>query len=537
VNQLREVVEEILDAGIPYQSGLEVGSKAEIFAAIAVHSESSGPIICNGYKDENYVRTALLGSKLGKTVILVIEKLSELEIIIRLAQEMKVEPEVGLRVRLVTEGSGNWARSGGEQAKFGLSTPEIIRALQILEEAGLKHCFRLIHFHIGSQIPDIQTIKNAVREASRYYAKLKKKGYQIEYLDVGGGLAVDYDGSQSSFHSSMNYSVEEYARDVVYNIKDICLSEDVTEPTIISESGRAQVAYHSVLVVRVFGSTRKVGDRIPPELPDPDHKLVKDLVEIENNLNESNLAETWHDLIQIRSQSNKMFDVGILSLEAKASIEMLFWNITEKISGYVRNGIESTESLEGFEEHVSDQHICNFSVFQSLLDHWALGQVFPVVPLHRLDEKPSVQSTLVDITCDSDGKVTSFIDLSDLNTSLPLHQFGDDPYYLGIFLTGAYQDIMGDIHNLFGRVNEIHVFLDRTEPDNFYIEEKIRGNSIADVLSLTQFNSTDLVKRLKTQVDQAIREKRIRPSEGVTLIDEYNQGLQDQTYLVFTDQI
>jgi len=535
VNQLREVVEEILDAGIPYETGLETGSKPEIYAATAVHSRGNGPIVCNGYKDENYIRTVLLNTKMGKTAFLVIEKLAEIDTIIRLANELEVEPEIGIRIRLVTEGSGNWARSGGEQAKFGLSAAEIVKAVQILEEAGLKKCFRLLHFHIGSQIPDIQTIKSAVREASRYYAKLKKMGCRIEYLDVGGGLAVDYDGSHSSLHSSMNYTVEEYARDVVYNIQDICQSEGVEEPCILSESGRALTAYHSVLVVRAFGSTRKAEDRISVRLPDPDHKLVRDLLDIEGNLQKSNLVESWHDLVQIKDQSNKMFEVGILGLETKASVEILFWRIADKIRSSMRHTQDSTDSLEGLDEHLADQHICNFSVFQSLLDHWALGQVFPVVPLHRLNERPLVQSTLVDITCDSDGKVTNFIDLTDTGATLPLHQFGDQPYYLGIFLTGAYQDIMGDIHNLFGRVNEIHVFSDENEPDGFYIEEKIKGNTIADVLSLTQFDRKDLVKRVKSEIDRAVRQKRIRPSEGVLLVDEYRNGLDDLTYLVLPE--
>lgn len=532
VNQLHEVVEEILDAGRPYSMGLEVGSKPEMFAALSVHNDPEALIICNGYKDEKYIRMALLGRKLNKKVVIVAEKLSEIEKTIQIAREMQVDPWIGLRIRLAAKGAGRWARSGGEHAKFGLTTSEILTALNLLEETGYLPSLKLLHFHIGSQIPDILNIKSAVREASRYYSKLHKMGHHIEYLDVGGGLAIDYDGSRSSFHSSMNYTLEEYAKDVIYNIMDICDQERVPHPHVISESGRAIVALHSVLIVEAFGSIRK-SPREKPQLPTEDHKLIQDMLYIETHLTKDNLTESWHDLVQIRQETEKMFELGLLDLEVKASVEMLYWRIVEEIRrrASLITEVELPEELLDLDWQLADQHICNFSVFQSLLDHWALGQLFPIAPIHRLNEQPAAESTLVDITCDSDGKVSKFIDTTDVRETLPLHSFQNRPYYLGIFLTGAYQDIMGDIHNLFGRVNEVHIFLDEDEESGFYIEEKIPGNSIAEVLAMTQYDSRELIKRLKAQIDAAIKADTLRPTEGMRLLSLYEQGLSGQTYL------
>jgi len=534
VNQLREVVEEILDAGRPHNYGIEVGSKPEIFAALAVHSDPDSLIICNGYKDTNYIRTAMLGRKLGKKVILVAEKLSEVRNIVRIAREMNVEPWIGMRVRLLAKGAGIWATSGGEHAKFGLSTSEILEAIHILQESGMESAFKLLHFHIGSQIPDIFTIKRAVREAARYYAKLYKMGHHIEFLDVGGGLAIDYDGSRSTFHSSMNYTVEEYANDIIYNVMDICDEEKVPHPNIVSESGRAIVAHHSVLVVQAFGSIEKTPAE-SLEVQARDHKLIRDVLYIENHLSSENLNESWHDLLQLKEQAQNMFELGILELDVKARIESLFWRVAEHIADLLKGMDESEipEDLANLKIELADQHICNFSVFQSLLDHWALGQLFPIVPIHRLDEKPTSESTLVDITCDSDGKVSKFIDLNDVRATLPLHDLGTEPYYLGIFLTGAYQDIMGDIHNLFGRVNEVHVFLDEDEDRGYYIEETIPGNTIGDVLALTQYDINDLGKKMKAQFDAAIKQDRLKPNEAMRLLADYERGLRDQTYLSF----
>jgi arginine decarboxylase len=533
VNQLREVVEEILDAGRPYNYGLEVGSKPEMFAGLAIHNDAESLIVCNGYKDTTYIRMAMLGRKLGKKVIVIAEKLSEIRAITKIATEMNVEPWIGIRVRLLSKGAGRWATSGGEHAKFGLSTAEILAAIEILREAKMESAFKLLHFHIGSQIPDILTIKRAVREAAMYYAKLHQQGHPLEYLDVGGGLAIDYDGSRSTFHSSMNYTVEEYASDIVYNIMDVCDDEHVPHPNIVSESGRAIVAHHSVLVVQAFGAIEKTPLE-PIAVRAADHKLTREIIDIDERISQDTLNESWHDLQQIKEQAQTMFEFGLLDLDVKARVETLYWQTVEKIEQIVRtmDPAEVPEDLKTLKIELADQHICNFSVFQSLLDHWALGQLFPIVPIHRLNVRPQLESTLVDITCDSDGKVSKFIDLNDVRETLPLHEIRDgEPYYLGIFLTGAYQDIMGDIHNLFGRVNEVHVFLDPDEESGFYIEEEIPGNTIGEVLAMTQYDWRDLEKRMKSQIDAAIKADVLKPTEGMRLLQEFERGLKDQTYL------
>jgi arginine decarboxylase len=535
VNQMREVVEEILEAGRPFHFGIEVGSKPEVFAGLSVHTDNESLIVCNGYKDDIFIRTALIGRKLQKKVILIAEKLSEVRSIVRIAKEMGVEPILGLRVRLVSKGAGKWATSGGEHAKFGLSTAEILQATEILKEAQMQNSLRLLHFHIGSQVPDILIIKRAVREASRYYAKLRKAGHPIEYLDVGGGLAIDYDGSRSTFHSSMNYSIEEYARDIVYNITDVCDEERVPHPHIVSESGRAIVAHHSVLVVEAFGAIEKVPLQ-PVDIQSQEHKLIKDMLHIDQHVTAKTLGESWHDLLQIKEESQKMFELGLLNLEIKARVETMYWQTAERMQkiGATLDESDLPDDFSDLRAQLADQHICNFSVFQSLLDHWALGALFPIVPLHRLNERPSSQSTLVDITCDSDGKVSKFIDLNDVRDTLPLHSIQDGvPYYLGIFLTGAYQDIMGDIHNLFGRVNEVHVFLDDDEDCGYYIEETIEGHNIREVLQMTQYEPHDLVSKVKAQIDTAIKQDQMKPTEGMRLLQDYERGLKDQTYLTF----
>ena len=537
VNQLREVVEEIVEAGRPWHYGIEVGSKSEMFAGLALHTDNDSLIICNGYKDDAYIRTALLGNKLGKRVILIAEKLSEVRAIVRLAAEMNVQPEIGMRIRLVSRGAGKWAESSGERAKFGLSTGEILEAAKILADAGMARAFKLLHFHIGSQIPDILIVKRAVREAARYYAKLRRAGHPIDYIDVGGGLAVDYDGSRSTFDGSMNYSVDEYARDVVWNIADVCDEEKVPHPHIVSESGRAIVANHCVLVVEAFGAI----ERAPAPDAEPvhevkEHKLLSALEDITRNLPERGLNESWHDLLHSKEEAQKMFDLGLLELDVKASVEAEFWRVAGRIraAAALLDPADVPDDLRGLEREFTTQHICNFSVFQSLLDHWSFGALFPVVPIHRLDEKPEVQGTLVDITCDSDGKVGKFIDrVEDSRETLPLHRIGKGPYYLGVFLTGAYQDIMGDLHNLFGRVNEVHVFLDTDEECGYYLEETIEANTIGDVLHMTQYDARDLAAKLKAQVDAAIKQDRLKPTEGMRLLAEYERGLKDHTYLSF----
>src|ERR1700740_249912 len=538
VNQLREVVEEIMDAGRPFNFGLEAGSKPELIAALAVHRDPEGLIICNGYKDSTFIQNALLGRKLGKQVIMVVEKMEEVRQIIQVSKEMNVMPLVGLRVRLQAKGSGKWATSGGENAKFGLSTADLIAASNYLKSEGMAESLVLVHFHVGSQVPDIGVIKRAVREAARFYAKLSKMGHPMQFVDVGGGLGVDYDGSRTAFDSSMNYTLQEYARDVVYNIMDVVDSEKVSHPTIVSEGGRAIVAHHSVLIVEAFGSIEKGAADLALQIKDTDPKLLADIVEIQRALTKQNRMENLHAAQQVKEKGHSMFELGLLDLESKAKIETIYWQIAESVVDLCRGMRYVPDEVKELEISLGDQYLCNFSVFQSLLDHWALGQLFPIMPIHKLQYPPDRNGTLVDITCDSDGKVSKFIDLQDVKETLPLHRINNgEPYYLGFFLMGAYQDIMGDLHNLFGRVNEVHIFLDEDEDSGWYIEETIQGSTVISVLSMTQWDQNELVRLVKGQVDAAIKSDRMKPNEAMRILSDYERGLGGYTYLNFKKQV
>src|SRR5215475_699996 len=539
VNQLREVVEEILDAGKPYDFGLEVGSKPELFAGLALQSQLGSLIVCNGYKDANFIRMALLGTKLGKKVIMVVEKLEELRQIIAVSKQIGVEPLIGIRARLLSKGGGRWAESGGENAKFGLSTAELLVATDMLKTENLAHCFKLLHFHIGSQVPDILIVKRAAQEAARFYAKLHKMGFAIESLDVGGGLGVDYDGSGSAFDSSTNYTLQEYTNDVVYYIADVCNTEKVPHPDIISESGRAVVAHHSVLIVEVFGAIAKIRPCDYFQFTENEHALVKELLDIRKNLPKLNKLEAYHDALERKEDAQHMFTLGMLDLPEKAKIENLYWEISLEVVNSFRGQAYIPEEIRKLEDSLGDQYLCNFSVFQSLLDHWALGQLFPIMPISRLNERPTREGTLVDITCDSDGQVNKFIDLRDVRDTVPLHPLNTngngqlEPYYLGFFLMGAYQDIMGDLHNLFGRVNEVHVFLEPDEPAGYYVEEIIEGTTVVQALASVQYDENELKRQMKAQMDEAIKSDRMKPSEAMRLLDDYEKGLKEYTYLNF----
>jgi len=543
VNQLREVVEEILDAGKVYDFGLEVGSKPELFAGLAMQNQMGCLIVCNGYKDAEFIKMALLGIKLGKKVIMIVEKLEELRHIISISKQLCVEPLIGIRARLLSKGAGKWAESGGENAKFGLSTVELLAATEILKAENLGHCLKLLHFHIVSQVPDILTVKRAVQEAARFYAKLHKMGFPIEYIDVGGGLGVDYDGSRSNFDSSTNYTLQEYTNDIVYYIADVCNAEKVPHPNIISESGRAIVAHHSVLIVEVFGSIEKIRPGIPTPSGENEHALVKELCDIKKNITKSNKLEAYHDALERREDAQHMFTLGVLDLPDKAKIENLYWEISRAVVESYKGQPYTPEEIQKLEDSLGDQYLCNFSVFQSLLDHWALGQLFPIMPISRLNERPTHEATLVDITCDSDGQVNKFIDFRDVRDTLPLHELHmngngngngkPDPYFIGFFLMGAYQDIMGDLHNLFGRVNEVHVFLEPDEPSGYYIEEIIEGATIVQSLAAVQYDENELKRQMKAQMDEAIKSDRMKPSEAMRLLDDYERGLKAYTYLSF----
>src|SRR3990172_7362882 len=536
VNQMREVVEEILDAGAPYHYGLEAGSKGELLVVLGYNVDPEAITVCNGYKDEEYLRLALLGRKLGRKIIVVVEKLSELPHLLRIAEEMGVEPMIGLRSKLTTKGTGKWESSGGDFAKFGLTVPELIHAVGILKEKGKEHCAKLLHFHVGSQLTDIRVVKDAVNEGARVYAKLRKMGLPIDYFDVGGGLGVDYVGTHNNGQtSSVNYTLDEYVGDVVYNLQRVCSNEQVPEPHIVSESGRAVTAHHSVVVMNVFGHI-EIG--APEEIaaasvPQPNEaKVVREMREIVAGLTARNKAEAYHDAVAKKEEALQMFKLGILGLEERAAVESLFWKLVRGIADLNRGKKRLPRETKDLGDKIADQYMANFSLFQSAPDHWAFDQLFPIVPLHRMGEVPTRDTTIVDITCDSDGKIDRFIENDGVDETLSLHPLRPgEPHYLGMFMTGAYQDIMGDMHNLFGRVNEVHVFVDDEDPEDFYIEEVIDGDTVAKVLSRVQYEPADLFRRVKGALDQKVKEGAIRPKEGVSLQDFYESVMKGYTYL------
>jgi len=532
VNQLREVVEEILDAGEPYNYGLEAGSKGELLTVLALNSDPKVLTICNGYKDEPYMRLALLGRKLGRKIFVVIEKLSELPRLLRIAKEMNVEPLIGIRAKLTSKGTGRWENTGGDFAKFGLTVPEIMRALRILKEKKQTHLLKLFHFHVGSQITDIRTIKESVREGARIYSKLYQMGFKVEYFDVGGGLGVDYDGSRTTSESSMNYTLKEYVADVVYNLQQVCEEEKVPEPHIISESGRAIVAHHSCIVIPIFGNIEIGSSPTTPPPKKKDPEVVREMHEILSLLNKNNFLETYHDAAAKKEEALSMFKLGILGLEARAKVENLYWEVCRKIIQLQKDLPHIPEDTANLKALMADQYLANFSLFQTAPDHWAFDQLFPIVPLHRHNEEPSQETTIVDITCDSDGKIDRFIDLLDVRDTLPLHPLKPrQPYFIGMFLIGGYQDIMGDMHNLFGRVHEVHVFCDDDDPEDYYLEEVIPGDNVRDVLSRLQYAPSELIKTVKIAIDKKVRAGEIKPKEGVRLIDFYGETMEGYTYL------
>ncbi len=528
VNQNRSVVEEIIEYGRPFHFGLEAGSKPELLAIMAIHQDEEALIVCNGYKDDEYVETALLVSKMGRKVILVVEKASEIDHIHRVAERLKIRPMLGIRARLSSRGAGRWEQSGGDFSKFGLSAAEMVEAVHKLKGWGELDCVKLLHFHLGSQISAIKSIKNALREAGRLYCEISKMGATgLSYLDCGGGLGVDYDGSQTNFQSSMNYTVQEYANDVVYGIKEICDEAGVKHPTLVTESGRAVAAHHSVLIVNILGVT-EFDTHAPKDLPKPQQPLVANLWETYQAVSAKNILESYHDAIEYKDQVLQLFNLGHLSLDLRVVAENLFWAICEKVLHLAQAQAHIPEELEGLEKALSDTYYCNFSMFQSLPDAWAVDQLFPICPIHRLNEEPTRRATLADITCDSDGKLDSFIDLRDVKHVLELHPKTGD-YYLGIFLVGAYQEILGDLHNLFGDTNTVHVALG---PDGSYdVKDVVAGDTVAEVLSYVDYSPSDLLGRLRANVEVALRKKQITIEESRELINRFRQGMIGYTYL------
>jgi arginine decarboxylase len=528
VNQQRQVIEEVLQFGEPLGFGLEAGSKPELMAVMALAGNQT-PIVCNGFKDDEYIEMAMLAQKMGRQIIPVVEKYTELQLILKYAEKVRVRPSIGLRVKLASRGSGRWKSSGGYRSKFGLSATEGLRALQELQALGMADCLNLLHFHLGSQITNIRQVKGAVNEAARIYVELARAGAGLRYMDVGGGLGVDYDGSQTDFESSVNYTLQEYANDVVYHIQNVCDEAGVAHPTIVTESGRAITAYHSVLVFNVLGVAGLGEDEVPHELPpDPEQPLI-DLQETFRGLSSKNLLESYHDAMQALDQALNLFSLGYLSLEQRCLTENLFWAICRRIQRMAKDLEYFPEELEGLDAMLSDTYFCNFSLFQSMPDSWAIKQLFPILPIHRLEEQPSRQAVLGDITCDSDGKVDQFIDRRDVKRTLPLHPFDGQDYYLGAFLVGAYQEILGDLHNLFGDTNAVHVRL--SDSGEVMLEHVIKGDTVKEVLNYVQFSTDSLVSQLRRDVERAVREGRLTYEESGRLLRFYEEGLQGYTYL------
>ena len=529
VNQQRQVVEEVLNFGAPYRFGLEAGSKPELLAVIAMASNDT-PIICNGFKDAEYIEAVMLATKMGRNIIPVVEKYTELELILEYCEKVGVRPQIGMRVKLAARGGGRWQGSGGYRSKFGLTVGEILHGLEALKQRGMADCFKLLHFHLGSQIPNIRVVKHALNEAARIYTELHKAGAGLEYLDVGGGLGVDYDGSQTNFESSTNYTLEEYANDVVYHIQSVCDDAGVPHPTIVSESGRAVVAYHSVLVFNVLGVSG-FGGNGGPKLPNPEEveQPLIDLTDTFNNLTSRNGLEGYHDAQQALDMALNLFSGGYLPLTQRVQAETLYWAILLKLQKLAQQMDEVPEDLQNLDEQLSSTYFCNFSLFQSIPDSWAIGQLFPVMPIHRLQERPTEHAVLGDITCDSDGKIDQFIDRRDVKRTLPLHSFGDDPYYLGVFLVGAYQEILGDMHNLFGDTHAVHIRLDGN--GNVVLEAVIKGDTVREVLEYVEFDSNALLHRMRVDVEAAVREGRIELEQSGRLLRFYEDGLHGYTYL------
>ena len=530
VNQMQPVVDEMITHGRKFNLGLEAGSKPELHVVIAQQCKSDSLIICNGYKDESYIELAMLAQKLGKRIFIVVEKLNEIDVIARTAKRLKVMPNIGIRIKLASSGSGKWAESGGDASKFGLTPSELLEALSKLDAVGLHDCIKLIHFHIGSQINKIRRIQNALTEAGQFYVNLRKMGYNIEFVDCGGGLGVDYDGTRSSnSESSVNYSIQEYINDCVYAFVDIANRNNIPHPNIITESGRSLSAHHSVLIIDVLGAASL------PEMPEEfeakenDHKLVKDLYEIWDNLNPKSMLEDWHDADQIREDCLDLFAHGMVDLKTRAQIEAMYWSVCHEINAIAKTLKHVPDELRGLDKLLADKYFCNFSLFQSLPDCWGIDQLFPIMPIQRLHERPTRNCTLQDITCDSDGKIANFAVNGGQSNVLPVHVLRkNEPYYIGVFLVGAYQEILGDMHNLFGDTTAAHISV---TDDGYKIDQIIDGETVAEVLEYVQYNPKKLVRQLEQWVTKSVKSGKLSLEEGKEFLSNYRSGLYGYTYL------
>ena len=530
VNQMRPVVEEIISHGKKFNLGLEAGSKPELHAVIAINTDSDSLIICNGYKDESYIELALLAQKMGKRIFLVVEKLNELRLIAKMAKQLNVRPNIGIRIKLASSGSGKWEESGGDASKFGLTSSELLEALDFLEKKEMQDCLKLIHFHIGSQVTKIRRIKTALREASQFYVQLHQLGFPVEFVDIGGGLGVDYDGTRSAnSESSVNYSIQEYVNDSISIMVDASNKNNIPHPNIITESGRSLTAHHSVLIFEVLETASLPSMDEDFEVSADDHELVQELYQIWDNLNQSRMLEAWHDAQQIREESLDLFSHGIVDLKTRAQIERMYWSVTREINQIASGLKHAPDEFRNLDKLLADKYFCNFSLFQSLPDSWAIDQIFPIMPIQRLDERPDRTATLQDITCDSDGKIANFVTSRNVAHDLPVHTIkAKESYYIGVFLVGAYQEILGDMHNLFGDTNAVHVSVDEK---GYSIDQVIDGETVAEVLDYVQYNPKKLVRTLETWVTKSVKEGRISLEEGKEFLANYRSGLYGYTYL------
>ncbi|MBQ1987054.1 MAG: biosynthetic arginine decarboxylase [Muribaculaceae bacterium] len=530
VNQVRQVVEEIVSHGKKFNIGLEAGSKPELHAVLALNIADKSVIVCNGYKDENYIELALLAQKMGRRIYIVAEKLNELKLIVTVAKRIGIRPNIGVRIKLTSSGSGKWEESGGDSSKFGLNSSELLEAIAFLENKDMKDCLKLIHFHIGSQITKIRHIKNALREACQFYVQLSKMGFGIEFVDIGGGLGVDYDGTRSSAsENSMNYSIQEYANDSISQLVDACEKNNLPQPNIITESGRSLTAHHSILVLDVLETTHVPQWDDDDVVEEGEHELAREIYAIWDKLNQQRIFESWHDALQIREEALDLFSLGLLDLRTRAIIEKLFWSIAREVNDIALTLKHAPEELRKVVKILPDKYFCNFSLFQSLPDSWAIDQVFPIMPLSRLDEKPTRHATLQDITCDSDGKVSTYVSSQGASNFLPVHALKNgEPYYLGVFLVGAYQEILGDMHNLFGDTNAVHIDVYK---DHYEIDQVIEGETVAEVLDYVEYNSKKLVRNVESWVTASMKSGKITPEEGREFLSNYRSGLYGYTYL------
>lgn len=530
VNQMRPVVEELVSHGKKFNIGLEAGSKPELHAVIAINTDPNSLIICNGYKDESYIELALLAQKMGKRIFLVVEKINELALIARISKRLKIAPNIGIRIKLASSGSGKWEESGGDGSKFGLNSSELLEALDYLKKYNLEESLRLIHFHIGSQVTKIRRIKTALREASQFYVQLHAMGFGVEFVDIGGGLGIDYDGTRSSYsESSVNYSIQEYVNDSIATMVDAADKNDIPHPNVITESGRSLTAHHSILVFQVLETASLPEWDEKEEIADDSHELLKEMYQIWDNISQNRMLEPWHDAQQIREEALDLFSLGLLDLKTRAQIERLYFSIARDIFQLAGRSKHAPEELKQLGKLLPDKYFCNFSLFQSLPDTWAIDQVFPIIPIHRLDEKPDKTATLQDITCDSDGKIDNFIASGNQTSYLPVHAVKkNDAYYLGVFLVGAYQEILGDLHNLFGDTNAVHISVDE---NGYKIEQMIDGETVAEVLDYAQYSAKKLVRTVETWVTRSVKEGSISLEEGKEFLSNYRSGLYGYTYL------